>query len=364
MPTGMPQTDKRVYDIRAKSRADDRWVVLAISADTTLVDLHVALLGAFEWPGSYTDAEPQYCFVVGTQRFQRGKGSRTALRKLLRMEVAFEYGCDLAHIEADCNVVKEYEVSSRRHYPKVVDAHPSIRVQDATWSAQGAARRYYREYELEERRATPKRRLPDPCRDPNSAYAHGFFSALVAGPTVMPTRWLQHFISKDHESIEDLNASAQRAMSAYNDIAVALLRRRERFGEATLAVAARDAHGEALVDWQQGFLDAMGLSPDEWMSFLSKQRRDILQPLATIAQCCEDPSKRDWLADRGLRGNLGRSLGIMTARLWEAFRNEHSVQLELGHAAGPEPKTSRNAPCPCGSGKKYKRCCGSTLRAV
>ncbi|MFQ5686087.1 MAG: SEC-C metal-binding domain-containing protein [Candidatus Scalindua sp.] len=24
-----------------------------------------------------------------------------------------------------------------------------------------------------------------------------------------------------------------------------------------------------------------------------------------------------------------------------------------------EPKTGRNNPCPCGSGRKYKKCCGS-----
>jgi uncharacterized protein len=35
-----------------------------------------------------------------------------------------------------------------------------------------------------------------------------------------------------------------------------------------------------------------------------------------------------------------------------------------GHAFGPEPqptasKIGRNDPCPCGSGKKYKRCCES-----
>jgi preprotein translocase subunit SecA len=24
----------------------------------------------------------------------------------------------------------------------------------------------------------------------------------------------------------------------------------------------------------------------------------------------------------------------------------------------PTPKTGRNEPCPCGSGKKYKKCCG------
>ena len=27
-------------------------------------------------------------------------------------------------------------------------------------------------------------------------------------------------------------------------------------------------------------------------------------------------------------------------------------------------KVGRNAPCPCGSGKKYKRCCGSTLKDI
>lgn len=25
----------------------------------------------------------------------------------------------------------------------------------------------------------------------------------------------------------------------------------------------------------------------------------------------------------------------------------------------PEPKIGRNDPCPCGSGKKYKKCCGA-----
>ena len=27
-------------------------------------------------------------------------------------------------------------------------------------------------------------------------------------------------------------------------------------------------------------------------------------------------------------------------------------------AVRPEPKTGRNDPCPCGSGKKFKKCCG------
>jgi uncharacterized protein len=366
MSAGMPRTDKRVYDIRAKSRSDDRWVVLAISADTTLVDLHVALLGAFEWSGSYADAEPRYCFVVGAQRFQRGKGSRTALRRLLSMGVGFEYGCDLARFVADCSIVKEYAVSSRRHYPKVVDAHPSIQAQDATWRAQDAVRRYYRAHELKQRRETPKRRLAGP-RDPHSAYAHGFFSALVAGPAVMPTSWLQRFISTEHESLEELNASAQRVMNAYNEVADRLLREREWFGEMTLEIARRDVRGNALIEWQRGFLEAMELDPDGWRTFLSRiAGKDLLQPLAIISQCAAQPSKRDWLADQDLRENLGRSIGVMTVRLWEAYREQPFKKVLLDDAAErrQEPKVSRNDPCPCGSGKKYKRCCGASLRAI
>ena len=31
---------------------------------------------------------------------------------------------------------------------------------------------------------------------------------------------------------------------------------------------------------------------------------------------------------------------------------------KIRRARGHVPKTGRNAPCPCGSGRKYKLCCG------
>ena len=184
---------------------------------------------------------------------------------------------------------------------------------------------------------------------------------------VMPTKWLDRFLALDHETIEELNAGAQLVMDACNEVADQLLRRRERFGEATLEIAKRDAAGHALIDWHRGFLDAMDFNPDEWTTLLSSfKRKDILAPLAMISQCSEDPSKRGWLADQTLRENVGRSLGVMTARLWEAYRGESLVELEFNEDTQNQegPKIPRNSPCPCGSGKKYKRCCGSTLRVV
>jgi uncharacterized protein YecA (UPF0149 family) len=49
---------------------------------------------------------------------------------------------------------------------------------------------------------------------------------------------------------------------------------------------------------------------------------------------------------------------------------EHKAEMEAERAAGMQSfrhvqgrgaaKVGRNDPCPCGSGKKYKRCCGLT----
>lgn len=39
--------------------------------------------------------------------------------------------------------------------------------------------------------------------------------------------------------------------------------------------------------------------------------------------------------------------------------NEAHATAPLGKPARAEPKPGRNAPCPCGSGNKYERCCGS-----
>jgi hypothetical protein len=49
------------------------------------------------------------------------------------------------------------------------------------------------------------------------------------------------------------------------------------------------------------------------------------------------------------------------ARLRERFKRMRAVARTRPRSSRPaaRPKVSRNAPCPCGSGRKYKRCCGA-----
>ena len=41
--------------------------------------------------------------------------------------------------------------------------------------------------------------------------------------------------------------------------------------------------------------------------------------------------------------------------------NEGQTASESPAPAPPPQKVARNAPCPCGSGKKYKHCCGAIV---
>jgi preprotein translocase subunit SecA len=43
-----------------------------------------------------------------------------------------------------------------------------------------------------------------------------------------------------------------------------------------------------------------------------------------------------------------------------AESEDGEVKLDLGPVRREVPKVGRNEPCPCGSGKKFKNCCGRT----
>jgi uncharacterized protein len=43
--------------------------------------------------------------------------------------------------------------------------------------------------------------------------------------------------------------------------------------------------------------------------------------------------------------------------LWRRQSLERQIPLAQAKGARVSPKTGRNDPCPCGSGRKYKRCC-------
>jgi len=73
--------------------------------------------------------------------------------------------------------------------------------------------------------------------------------------------------------------------------------------------------------------------------------------------------------DFGDRQVTDRLFGFESQKLREAFaarRDAAQERLEAGKTKSLEVKEvrriSRNDPCPCGSGVKFKKCCGKRLR--
>jgi hypothetical protein len=58
---------------------------------------------------------------------------------------------------------------------------------------------------------------------------------------------------------------------------------------------------------------------------------------------------------------------VQEMQWWDCFRDDRQTRMEIPAQTliqpppfhRPSPKTGRNHPCPCGSGKKYKKCCGA-----
>ncbi len=113
-------------------------------------------------------------------------------------------------------------------------------------------------------------------------------------------------------------------------------------------------------DWAEGFMDAFGLRVDAWDAlFEDEDGRLLMGPI--MAQLHDKEGKpfvEGSLEEmQEIREEGAQYLPIVVKGIydfWKARREPTNL------ARGPtRKKVGRNEPCPCGSGRKYKRCCGA-----
>lgn len=191
----------------------------------------------------------------------------------------------------------------------------------------------------------------------------GFFAALICGPvTVPPSAHLDEIwgggpgpFATEAELREFLNL----AMRHWNLIARALASPDLVFIP-QLAIEDDEAipRGNR---WARGFLRGVGLCREAWDEiFEDEDRFAILLPVLALARENDpDLELRSWKTPPGpeLRKEVLAGLSVATQSLWDYFRSG-STRTSVRDPA-TRSKIGRNDPCYCGSGKKYKRCCGS-----
>lgn len=116
--------------------------------------------------------------------------------------------------------------------------------------------------------------------------------------------------------------------------------------------------------WAQGFLRGIDISREAWGEIFEDQDKfAMLMPIMALAHENDpDPQLRSWKTppDRELREKVLIGLSVAVHRVYRYFQ-PHRMREARGHRSGgiTARKIGRNDPCYCGSGKKYKRCCGN-----
>jgi uncharacterized protein len=118
--------------------------------------------------------------------------------------------------------------------------------------------------------------------------------------------------------------------------------------------------------WALGFMFAVESWPDEWIAPRDKDAAKWLDgALEAVVAMTEDDEAVPAVSPLSEDGPPSTSIARLNA-FGEAIWAVYDLR-ELWKTMGPRVETvrkdaapGRNDPCPCGSGKKYKKCCGAT----
>lgn len=182
----------------------------------------------------------------------------------------------------------------------------------------------------------------------------GYLAGVIVCPEmIQPSEWLPAVWGEGHvfESPEEAQELLPIVMAFYNDIARAI-------GRPRTYVPRLDADADGLAVWElwaSGFGRALDLRPWAWSVYEDMAEDDTdaipFRLLSALATAAEEPGGSDLHEDLQ-KLLVDRAEAIIGAGV-ESLNRTRLTALQ----AERPTKIGRNDPCPCGSGKKYKKCC-------
>ncbi len=207
---------------------------------------------------------------------------------------------------------------------------------------------------------------PEECMD--ISMLDGYLTAIIIGPNSIPAaQWMPGvWGEKTGDALKFKNPAQakrvqDRVLRFYNDRVHSLAEEAEEFEPLIYQDEAEGETVPVIDEWCIGFITGTQLDPEGWNPLLEEDD-EITALLAPIALYGTENGQEELEAAPELRARLQEysdALGECVIGLrdyWLPVRKAASTYRRV------DPKVNRNAPCPCGSGKKYKNCCGSPER--
>lgn len=218
--------------------------------------------------------------------------------------------------------------------------------------------------------------LANPRRPPDTLTyheLHGFLFAVACAPELAkPSEWLPIVFGEQdagYETLEEAREVLGQLMALYNSVNAAVAADRDvLWAECALRsdpIANLDVDAP-VAQWSRGFLRGHQWLEESWNSCVPKEMDDefaaMLMALSFFASrdlaeafCAETQGNLEQLAS-----TIQRVFPDAVAQYAHLGRSIQQVLSEEARdrAAQPSVKVGRNEPCPYGSGRKYKKCCG------
>lgn len=207
-------------------------------------------------------------------------------------------------------------------------------------------------------------------RSMNIEQLDGFLAAVICCPDEIPRTdylpeiWGDHMINEDNFAAQSILQDFLSLVERHMRTILHTLQSGDVF---TPLLLADQSGGFPANDWATGFTRGMNLRKSRWSSLLDDEDHggSLVPILALAHEHDPDPEMRSYKEpisdERREKLIIGAAAGVMN--IYKYFRYGHvgaerevaqneTTYRRLSH------KTGRNDLCLCGSGKKFKHCCG------
>ena len=196
----------------------------------------------------------------------------------------------------------------------------------------------------------------------------GFLTGIIVGPElIMPSEWMQ-YVWGGGEPEFDTEKQAQNIMGTimarYNEIIHQL---DDEPGTFEPILYSTPDGSPLAADWAEGFMDAFGLRVDAWDDLLNDENdRYLMGPIMAFLHD-KDGKPLVEAAPEDMQKVIEESAAAIPYAIKDIYEywKKSSDPIDYIKPSSNDnarpfgKKVGRNEPCPCGSGRKYKRCCGS-----
>ncbi|MBW7861238.1 MAG: UPF0149 family protein [Rhodocyclaceae bacterium] len=216
--------------------------------------------------------------------------------------------------------------------------------------------------------------LSDATSDETMLLDHldGYLTAIVVGPTSLNmSQWYSGIWggcaedSPHFETMEKAQRIMQMIMRHYNGIIWSLDYDADTHEPLFDVITPEDQFIECIDAemWSVGFMEGLALCRADWQPLFDDSRGiEWLTPIRLLGGDDLDENELAQVETSAQREELAAHVQASVAAIYRFWLPHRRAKHELQQARAvtrEHPKIGRNDPCPCGSGKKFKKCCGA-----